>query len=149
MLIYLPKLETMNLDARGKLAIFVGYAETSKAYKFLVHETHKVVVSRDVSLYEKSAVGFDPEITLTEFDLSNDYVGSDRESFVGHNMEESELGSENSSHEERQVEKETGNQEDARFKVMKWRMGTRTSRTAETVCPNNLKCHVDFCVLEL
>jgi len=38
-----------KLDPRGRPAIFVGYAETSKAYKVLGAEPRKMVVSRDVT----------------------------------------------------------------------------------------------------
>ena len=56
----LPMSQVQKLDPRGNVAIFVGYAETSKAYKLIDLETHKVVISRDVLFDEKSAVDFEP-----------------------------------------------------------------------------------------
>ena len=39
----LPKAKVKKLDARGKAAIFVGYAENAKAYKLIELDTGKAV----------------------------------------------------------------------------------------------------------
>ena len=51
----LPSAKVKKLDARANSAIFVGYAEHSKAYKIIDIESGKVVVSRDVTFDESSA----------------------------------------------------------------------------------------------
>jgi len=59
----LPKAAVQKLDARGRPAIFVGYADTSKAYRVIDAETRKMIVSRDVTFDEKHRGKFedDPE----------------------------------------------------------------------------------------
>ncbi len=57
-----PKAEVQKLDPRGKVAIFVGYAENSKAYKLIDFETGKVVISRDVFFDELDGVDFGPNV---------------------------------------------------------------------------------------
>ena len=52
----IPNEKVKKLDVRGKSAIFVGYAENSKAYKLIDKETVKVVVSRDVTFDESRVV---------------------------------------------------------------------------------------------
>ena len=54
-----PKEKLRKLDARARIAIFVGYSEQSKAYKLIDIETRKVIVSRDVRFDEHSTVQFD------------------------------------------------------------------------------------------
>ena len=67
----LLKLNIQKLDARAKEAIFLGYAENSKAYTLWDGDLHKVVVSRDVS-FDESSSGRSGEVTDTTDDLSTD-----------------------------------------------------------------------------
>ena len=50
----LPKLELRKLDRRAREAMFVGYAQGSKAYKLWDGELNKVIVSRDVKFDESN-----------------------------------------------------------------------------------------------
>ena len=73
----LPKAKVKKLDARGKPAIFVGYAETSKAYKLIDVETGKVVVSRDVIFDETAVADYSSIGEATQLNIS--YVKEDGE----------------------------------------------------------------------
>ena len=66
----LPKVKVQKLDSRGRLAMFVGYAESSKAYKVIDLETMKFVESRDVTFDESSIVGFSSELESGKVDFS-------------------------------------------------------------------------------
>ena len=48
----LPKNKVKKLDTRAREAMFLGYAEVSKAYKLWDSELQKVVISRDVTFDE-------------------------------------------------------------------------------------------------
>ncbi|CDF37816.1 unnamed protein product [Chondrus crispus] len=50
----LPKHNIQKLDARAKKAMFLGYAENTKAYKLWDGDLHKVIVSRDVTFDEST-----------------------------------------------------------------------------------------------
>ncbi|CDF40831.1 unnamed protein product, partial [Chondrus crispus] len=50
----LPKHNIQKLDARAKEAMFLGYAENTKAYKLWDGDLHKVIVSRDVTFDEST-----------------------------------------------------------------------------------------------
>ncbi len=75
-----PKSEVQKLDPRGKLAIFVGYAESTKAYKLIDVETHKVMVSRDVLFDEKDGVDHGPEMEYLDDDTSKNFIGTETKS---------------------------------------------------------------------
>jgi len=64
----LPKQRVRKLDARGNLAIFVGIAEQSKAYKLIDVATQEVVVCRDVYFEEDAKA---PIFTETYNDAAN------------------------------------------------------------------------------
>jgi hypothetical protein len=51
--IHIPKDKMKKLEPSGKKGIFVGYSESSKAYKIYIPEQHKIEVSRDVTFNEK------------------------------------------------------------------------------------------------
>ena len=68
-----PKPEIKKLDPRGKVAIFVGYAETSKAYKLIDYETQKVVVSRDVFFDEEDGLDFGPDMDCIGDENTRDF----------------------------------------------------------------------------
>jgi transposase InsO family protein len=48
----IPKDKRKKLEPSGKKGIFVGYNESSKAYRICILEQHKVEVSRDVTFNE-------------------------------------------------------------------------------------------------
>ena len=66
-----PKSQLQKLDPRGKAAIFVGYAEASKAYKLIDLESHKIVISRDVVFDENSNVDFESQKSFEFADAEN------------------------------------------------------------------------------
>jgi hypothetical protein len=51
----ISKAKRKKLDDRGEKCIFIGYSETSKAYKVYNLFTKKVVVSRDIIFSENKA----------------------------------------------------------------------------------------------
>ena len=59
----LPGEKLQKLDSRSRSAIFVGYADHSKAYKLLDWDSWKPIVSRDVIFDENSM----PEIEMYQF----------------------------------------------------------------------------------
>ncbi len=73
-----PKSEVQKLDPRGKVAIFVGYAENSKAYKLIDFETQKVVISRDVLFDELDGVDFGPDVNYMDDDNSKSFGEVDK-----------------------------------------------------------------------
>ena len=46
-----------ELDASGKKVMFVGYNETSKAYRIYVHGQREVEISHDVTFDEDASLG--------------------------------------------------------------------------------------------
>jgi hypothetical protein len=58
MYIHVPKEKIMKLEASEKMGTFVGYIETSKAYKIYIPEQRQIEISRDVT--------FDEEATFKE-----------------------------------------------------------------------------------
>ena len=55
MYIHIPKEKRTKLDPSGKKGIFVGYSESSKAYRIYFLGFNKVEISRDVTFDEDSA----------------------------------------------------------------------------------------------
>jgi hypothetical protein len=53
--IHVPKDKRKKLEPSGRKGIFVGYSESSKAYKIYIPEQHKIEVNRDVTFDEKLA----------------------------------------------------------------------------------------------
>jgi hypothetical protein len=51
--IHIPKDKRKKLEPLGKKGIFVGYSESSKAYRIYIPEQHKIEVSRDITFNEK------------------------------------------------------------------------------------------------
>jgi hypothetical protein len=51
--IHIPKDKRKKLEPSRKKGIFVGYSESSKAYRIYIPEQHKIEVSRDVTFNEK------------------------------------------------------------------------------------------------
>jgi hypothetical protein len=97
-----PKSRTQKLDARAKPAIFVGYAENSKAYKLIDLETRSVVVSRDVTFDEQCPANFIPGSkckTVDFTDVPGRYDGEDvvsleveRDEVTAPNLEKKDTG---------------------------------------------------------
>ena len=54
MYIHIPKEKRANLDPSGRKGIFIGYSDTSKAYRIYFLGFKKIDISRDVAFYEDS-----------------------------------------------------------------------------------------------
>jgi hypothetical protein len=52
---HIPKDKRNKLEPSGKKGIFVGYSDSSKAYRIYIPEQHKIKVSRDVTFNERMA----------------------------------------------------------------------------------------------
>jgi hypothetical protein len=63
---HIPKDKRNKLEPSGKKGIFMGYSESSKAYRIYIQEQHKIEVSRDVTLNEKMAFKKSIEETIEE-----------------------------------------------------------------------------------
>ena len=55
MYIHIPKEKRTKLDPSGKKGIFVGYSESSKAYRIYFQGFKKIDISRDVTFDEDIA----------------------------------------------------------------------------------------------
>ena len=55
MYIHIPKEKRTKLDPLGKKGIFVGYSESSKAYRIYFPGFKKIDISRDVTFDEDTA----------------------------------------------------------------------------------------------
>ena len=53
--IHIPKEKRTKLDPSGRKGIFVGYSESSKAYRIYFPGFKKINISRDVTFGEESA----------------------------------------------------------------------------------------------
>jgi hypothetical protein len=63
---HIPKDKRNKLEPSGKKGIFVGYSDSSKAYRIYIPEQHKIEVSRDVTFNEKMAFKKSIEETIEE-----------------------------------------------------------------------------------
>jgi hypothetical protein len=63
---HIPKDKRNKLEPSGKKGIFVGYSESSKAYRIYIPEQHKIEVSRDVIFNENMAFKKSKEETIEE-----------------------------------------------------------------------------------
>lgn len=52
--IHVPKKKRTKMEPLGKKGLFVGYSETSKAYKIFIFGTRLIEVSRDVTFHEEA-----------------------------------------------------------------------------------------------
>lgn len=79
-----PKQKLQKLDSRSCPAIFVGYAEQSKAFKLIDLESKKVVVSRDVIFDESRTPKFDTNQNFVhnENDCNERMVSLEHENIV-------------------------------------------------------------------
>ena len=55
MYIHIPKEKRTKLDPSGRKGIFVGYSESSKAYRIYFPRFKKIDINRDVTFDEDSA----------------------------------------------------------------------------------------------
>ena len=49
---YIPQVKRDKLDKKEKFGMFIGHSSFSKAYKIYLPQDNKVIVSRDVQLFE-------------------------------------------------------------------------------------------------
>jgi hypothetical protein len=63
---HIPKDKRNKLEPSGKKGIFVGYSESSKAYRIYIPEQHKIKISKDVTFNEKMAFKKSIEETIEE-----------------------------------------------------------------------------------
>jgi hypothetical protein len=63
---HIPKDKRKILEPSRKKCIFVGYSESSKAYRIYILKQHKVEVSKDVTFNEKMAFKKFVEETIEE-----------------------------------------------------------------------------------
>jgi hypothetical protein len=66
---HIPKDKMNKLEPSGKKGIFVGYSDSSKAYKIYILEQHKIEVSRDVTFNERMAFRKSIEEIIEEEEL--------------------------------------------------------------------------------
>lgn len=55
-MVHIPDATRKKLDPKGREGIFVGYFDTSKAFRVWIPEKQKVVISRDVLVDESSTL---------------------------------------------------------------------------------------------
>jgi hypothetical protein len=66
---HFPKDKRNKLEPSGKKGIFMGYSDSSKAYRIYIPEQHKIEVSRDVTFNEKMAFNKSIEETIEEEEI--------------------------------------------------------------------------------
>jgi hypothetical protein len=66
---HIPKDKRNKLEPSGKIGIFVGYSDSSKAYRIYIPEQHKIEVSRDVMFNERMAFRKSIEEIIEEEEL--------------------------------------------------------------------------------
>ena len=66
----IPEQQQNKLEARSRKCIFLGYSNTSKAYRLYDEENKKVILSRDVIFleFEKAPITIDKQLACIEFD---------------------------------------------------------------------------------
>jgi hypothetical protein len=66
---HIPKDKRNKLELSGNKGIFVGYSDSSKAYRIYIPEQHKIEVSRDVTFNEKMSFKKSIEETIEEEEI--------------------------------------------------------------------------------
>jgi hypothetical protein len=66
---HIPKDKRNKLEPSGKKGIFVGYSDSSKAYRIYIPEQHKIKVNRDVTFNERMAFRKSIEEIIEEEEL--------------------------------------------------------------------------------
>ena len=69
---HVPKEKRSKLDASRKKGTFVGYNETSKAYRIYVFGQREVEISHDVTFYEDATLGKVRDIPISKKDKDED-----------------------------------------------------------------------------
>ena len=64
--IHVPKEKRMKLEPSGKKGVFVGYRETSKAYRIYIPGTRLIEVNRDVTFHEDSTFWRSRELPIVK-----------------------------------------------------------------------------------
>ena len=64
--IHVSKEKRMKMEPSGNKGVFVGYSETSKAYRIYIPGTRLIEVSRDVTFYEDSSFRWSREFPIVE-----------------------------------------------------------------------------------
>jgi len=73
--VHVPDQNIKKLDAKSELYIFIGYSETSKAYKLYNPLTNKLIVSRDVIFDEGGVYGHQKShVEKTKSVLNDDII---------------------------------------------------------------------------
>jgi hypothetical protein len=75
---HIPKEKRNKLESSGKKGIFMGYSDSSKAYRIYIPEQHKIEISRDVMFNERMAFKKSIEEIIEEEEL---------EETIGENIE--------------------------------------------------------------
>jgi hypothetical protein len=74
--VHVPEEKRTKLEAKSIECTFLGFSQTSKAYRFLDRSTNKIIISRDVVFIEeedtKQSIIVSPTITLEESDSLSD-----------------------------------------------------------------------------
>jgi hypothetical protein len=66
---HIPKDKMNKLEPSGKKGIFVGYSDSSKAYRIYIPEQHNIKFSRDVTFNERMAFRKSIEEIIEEEEL--------------------------------------------------------------------------------
>jgi hypothetical protein len=66
---HIPKDKRNKLEPSGKKGIFVGYSDSSKAYRIYIPEQHKIEVNKDVTFNETMAFKKSIEETIEEEEI--------------------------------------------------------------------------------
>jgi hypothetical protein len=73
---HIPKDKRNKLESSRKKGIFVGYSDSSKAYRIYIPEQHKIEVSRDVTFNERMAFRKSIEETIEEEEIEEPNEGN-------------------------------------------------------------------------
>jgi hypothetical protein len=84
---HIPKDKRNKLEPSRKKGIFVGYSDSSKAYRIYIPDQHKIEVSRDVTFNERMAFKKSIEETIEEEEIEE----PNEENTEGENNEKDQL----------------------------------------------------------
>jgi hypothetical protein len=84
---HIPKDKRNKLEPSGKKGIFVGYSDSSKAYRIYIPDQHNIEVSRDVTFNERMAFRKSIEETIEEEEIEE----LNEENTEGENNEKDQL----------------------------------------------------------
>ena len=78
--IHVPKEKRSKIKPSDKKGIFVGYSETSKAYRIYIPGQRNIEVSRDVTFHEEVAICRSREVPLDDELVEQEAPAADGES---------------------------------------------------------------------